>query len=665
MENLITLFHQLYPEAKKEGNEYLILCPEHDDHTPSLSVNTDKEVFNCLACGFKGHISQLPLIKNNRKPSMPRVYNSENQISRYEWLNADGNPSFRLVRIKNGDKKTQFFEKFEDGKWIRRKKEIDGPLPLILYRLNEVLSSDVVYIVEGEKDVESLRSLGYVATTNSGGVSAWKPEHSEFLRDKSVILLADNDVVGKKRLFSIGYKLRNIAKNVGFVPLPGLGPKEDVTDFLEKDPENKNILPALLEAPEQFPWERTEEWVEELNKKYACSWFGNKFIIIKEGISFHTDLPKVDFVNKEDFRTAEIENGKRWLEHPHRRQYEEVVFVPKDLPDSYYNLWKGFAVEPKENPELTKRFWGHVENNICNGDPNLFEWVKAWCASMVQKPYEPAETSIVLRGEQGTGKSIFAVTLGRLFGQHFFHASSPGQFAGRFNSHLIDKVLVFGDEAFWGGDKQSEGVLKRLITEKELAIEAKGKDIFTLPNFIHLILASNQEWVVPAGVSGERRFTILDVLPTEKQNRVYFGKLQEDLDNGGYEALLFDLLHYKSEINPKIVPRTKGLREQQELSAPTEIQFFLDVVETGSYLPGWDDDNVLPFTLFYEHYEYFCSKNASRQKKSKKALGMILTKMFGESVRKRILFKGENYNIRCYTPRDFQEFIDKTEGLFG
>ena len=41
----------------------------------------------------------------------------------------------------------------------------------MLYRLVEVLEAPIVFIVEGEKDVETLRSHGFVATTNAGGAN--------------------------------------------------------------------------------------------------------------------------------------------------------------------------------------------------------------------------------------------------------------------------------------------------------------------------------------------------------------------------------------------------------------------------------------------------------------------------------------------------------------
>jgi hypothetical protein len=71
-------------------------------------------------------------------------------------------------------------------------------------------------------------------------------------------------------------------------------------------------------------------------------------------------------------------------------------------------------------------------------------------------------------------------------------------------------VLLFGDEAFYAGDKKHESILKMLITEEMITIEAKGVDAEVSGNCIHLMMASNESWVVPAGMD-DRRFFVLDV----------------------------------------------------------------------------------------------------------------------------------------------------------
>ena len=90
------------------------------------------------------------------------------------------------------------------------------------------------------------------------------------------------------------------------------------------------------------------------------------------------------------------------------------------------------------------------------------------------------------------------------FGHHGMQIFNPAQLVGRFNEHLRDCVLLFGDEAFYAGDKQHESVLKGLIAEPFLQMEGKYERVVIVAKMLHIILWSNHDWVIPAGVDGEK-----------------------------------------------------------------------------------------------------------------------------------------------------------------
>src|SRR5262245_36444163 len=133
--------------------------------------------------------------------------------------------------------------------------------------------------------------------------------------------------------------------------------------------------------------------------------------------------------------------------------------------------------------------------------------------------------------------------MSRMFGQHGRHISSPEHLTGRFNHHLRDCAFLFCDEAYGPKDKSAEGVLKRLITEDTITIEQKGHDPFEQPNYLHVLIASNNDWVVPAGAF-ERRFVVLRVAETHRQEAEWFAPIYAELKAGGLAAMLYDLLHH-------------------------------------------------------------------------------------------------------------------------
>jgi hypothetical protein len=224
---------------------------------------------------------------------------------------------------------------------------------------------------------------------------------------------------------------------------------------------------------------------------------------------------------------------------------------------------------------------------ICAGDETVYQYVLAWLAHAVQCPDRLPEVALALRGGRGAGKGIFARTFGELFGQHYLQIANTKHLTGHFNAHLQDAIVLFADEAFWAGDKAGESVLKMLVTEPVIAIERKGQDVFQAKNMLHIIIASNHEWVVPAGMD-ERRFCVIDVSNERQQDHSYFARLLDEMRTGGSAAMLYDLLNYSIRINLRDVPRTEALAEQKVLSMRAEEKWLLDRLMAGR----WSDTDV-------------------------------------------------------------------------
>jgi hypothetical protein len=165
--------------------------------------------------------------------------------------------------------------------------------------------------------------------------------------------------------------------------------------------------------------------------------------------------------------------------------------------------------------------------NVCNGNVECFKWVFGFFAHIVQRPRERIGVALVLRGKMGSGKTKVGEVFGSLFPRHYFLVDDPHYVTGNFNAHMASCLLLQADEAVWAGDKSAEGRIKGLITSPR-QIEAKGVDPITLPNYLRLVMTSNEEWVVPAG-KDERRFAVLDVGANCAQNHQYFKEMDEQL----------------------------------------------------------------------------------------------------------------------------------------
>ena len=257
--------------------------------------------------------------------------------------------------------------------------------------------------------------------------------------------------------------------------------------------------------------------------------------------AFHNKHRKI--VEKENGGTERMGLGKWWVEHEGRRQYEGVVYEPgasEDATRGKLNLWAGFGCKPREGDCLL--YLEHLRNNVCSENPEHAEYLLNWMAYGVQYPGRRAEVAVVLRGREGTGKGIAVKHYGELFGAHYVHVSQASHLTGHFNAHLQQCSVLFADEAFFAANRSHEGILKALITEDTLMIEPKGVDSFPVRNCLHIIMSSNESWVIPAGADA-RRFLVLDVSDRHKQDTAYFGAVARQMENGGREALLHFLLN--------------------------------------------------------------------------------------------------------------------------
>jgi hypothetical protein len=322
-------------------------------------------------------------------------------------------------------------------------------------------------------------------------------------------------------------------------------------------------------------------------------------------------LAKAEFINGMAYsrieRVTQTEKGEKrdktptaafWYHHSKARRFRTITCDPSSVAGDVYNTWQGFAV--KAAPGDWPLMKAHILDVLAQGNEEWAEYITKWAAWMVQNPAMPAEVALVFRGKKGGGKGSAARPLHRALGAHARHVSSPGQFLGRFNGHLRDTVFLFCDEAFWAGEaKKVEGDLKRMITEPTLSVEAKYKDIVEAKNMLHIMIASNENWVIPA-TPDERRFAVFDVnnrwaqsVATDAERKAYFAPLHAEMEGAGLAAMLWDLLHMdlKGWHPREDIPMTPALRAQIARSEPGVRAALREVLEDGVG-PVWGQPGI-------------------------------------------------------------------------
>lgn len=237
-------------------------CPFHEDRNASLSVDVNKQLWNCHAgCGggdvvnllarYAGqepaaYIRSLDLEKNaTPKPSAKATQHSR-LVKTYSYTDEIGRELFQVCRY---EPKT-FKQRHSDGKggWIWG---MDG-VNRVLYRLPQVVASDTIALCEGEKDAETVTTLGFCGTCNVGGAGKWLDGYTDALTGKNVLIFGDNDEAGKKQTELVFDSIAGKVKSAKLIEIPKQF--KDVTEYVESLPAEsaKQAVEALVAAATPF-----------------------------------------------------------------------------------------------------------------------------------------------------------------------------------------------------------------------------------------------------------------------------------------------------------------------------------------------------------------------------------------------------------------------------
>lgn len=452
--------------------------------------------------------------------------------------------------------------------WLEKTPNRELPVPL-LYKLPEISQgSGTIYLPEGEKDVETLVSKGYLASCEPNGAGSWKPGYAELLKPYTeIVILLDNDSAGIRRKSLIARQFIAQGKTVKAIQFNG-DKKCDVTDWFnaghtpqEFDDLVKNAHP-LQEEDLDLDCEISGQVLIPKGVRKVLIQLSKDYIYLTEhhrnhltqivqseisgfSVSHTTPLAlksafyagykvylKFDKVNKktkdvetlvEPINVVDYWNQPQNYDHSYGPKiYTRIDFDPRPKPErGIYNLWTGIALKPTYDQDVTE-WLDFLRVIICGEDTEAYEFFLDFFAQLFQYPHRIPMVSLVLRGERRSGKSGIIDFFRRMLAQYAYVAQHWENVIGRFNSHLASKLLVVIDDASWGGYKQGVGFLNNLITGLTIAIEAKGQDAVNLRNFSRVVIIGNSKWLVPK-TRDDGRFFVMDIPPRTRRDAFYQG----------------------------------------------------------------------------------------------------------------------------------------------
>lgn len=190
------------------------------------------------------HLEEVKFRKTEENKSRYSELISEGYVekARYNYIDLDGKLQYFVCRLEHPEKKKEFVQGTPDHWGIKNVK-------MILYNLAEINCSSWCVIVEGEKDVETLKRFHIPATTNSGGAKKWQDDFQQYFLGKDVVIIEDNDAAGEEHAEIIAESILPSAKSVKVLKVSTLE-KGDVTDYFEKEGGTlENLMMKIKNAP--------------------------------------------------------------------------------------------------------------------------------------------------------------------------------------------------------------------------------------------------------------------------------------------------------------------------------------------------------------------------------------------------------------------------------
>jgi len=186
-------------------------------------------------------------------------------------------------------------------------------------------------------------------------------------------------------------------------------------------------------------------------------------------------------------------------------------------------------------------------------DRSVFKDWLSW--NLQNEGDKPTWCILLYSASKGTGKSTLVLLLSLLFGkQNSIPLNGISKLTGRFNQTIMTKKFVSCEEVKLKIGTDQGNTIKAFISEKEVAVEAKGKEVEPLRNVCAFVMTTNHfaHWVE----SDDRRFYVIDANhpghasgPDRREFQSFMAEFHDYMQSPANIARLYNSLMARSQAN--------------------------------------------------------------------------------------------------------------------
>ena len=349
--------------------------------------------------------------------------------------------------------------------------------------------------------------------------------------------------------------------------------------------------------------------------------------------------------------------------------YDNITFEPylieDKTPKEIYNMFGGFKhkYDPEHEVEMQKieMILTHIKEIWCKKDEELYNYVIDIFAHIIQKPNEKLGIAILLKSQQGAGKSIPLEIIGEnVIGENYYIMTNDIEhILGRFNSAMEGKLLTLADEVNnYGGAHRSNDKLKSMITQVDQIIERKGVDAVKIKCYNNYVFLTNNDWTIKVEAS-DRRYLPIEISNEKIGKKEYFDKLgSHKNDDAGYELFHYLAKRDISKFDKHKIPMTK-LKKELKMNSVSYPMHFLIAITNDEIYEKEDNMKITTEELYNRFTEWSIREGMQNQNEKYPVLKIAFSREISKII-ENIRWKIENKDYRGYIINK-KEIKDKLE----
>ena len=311
-----------------------------------------------------------------------------------------------------------------------------------------------------------------------------------------------------------------------------------------------------------------------------------------------------------------------WLSDPAQKTFNKIVFDPALVSKNNYNYFTGFEYNEGEVEQLNNPFL-NLLSRVCQ-DKNTYNYMVDWIAHIIQTPYKKTNTAIILYSNtKGIGKNCIVDGICKLLKGYSAHVETIEDITKNFNSHLVNKLFIYGDE-IKASSKCISDKLKQVITRPTQNMEKKGKDAFEIEDYTNWLFTTNNRDAFKVE-QGDRRLFFVECINeklSREQSTEYYSYIE---DNENINKLFNFFKNHKMKHNIGIEPPPSN-KMKNELQYETK-QAYIQMLYKN---PGEIINNRFTAQRLYDKSKSFASLNYLNHSYSIQEFGQGMSKILNK-----------------------------------